>query len=76
MAESETVTERNRRHQTAYKSKRKADGFVYHGAWVKKKMLGKIKKLAVINEVNNDELLNQILDIGLKQYLRDDLRKD
>ena len=75
MAKSETVAEKNARHQAAFKAKRKAAGFVYHSVWMDKKLVHNVKKLAVLNELSNDEQFNEILKVGLKQYLLDDLRK-
>lgn len=74
-SESETVAEKNARHQAAFKAKRKAAGFVYHSVWMDKKLVHNVKKLAVLNELSNDEQFNEILKVGLKQYLLDDLGK-
>lgn len=60
----------NQTQLTSDELKKKAAGFIYQDMWIDKKLVSKIKKLAIIDEVNNEELFIQILEIGINQYLK------
>ena len=61
-----TKAKTNAENQAAFKAKKRAEGLVYFNAWIKKKVLSDVKKLAILNGLNNDEQFNRLLEKGLE----------
>lgn len=65
----------NAENQAAFKAKKRTEGYVYFNAWIKKKVLSDVKKLAILNGLNNDEQFNRLLEKGLERELIEDLTR-
>lgn len=61
----------NAENQAAYKAKRQAAGYVAGTFWFEKRLLLKVKKLAILNSLTNGEQLNLLLEKGLERELKD-----
>ena len=65
----------NAENQAAFKAKKRVEGYVYFNAWIKKKVLSDVKKLAILNGLNNDEQFNRLVEKGFERELIEDLTR-